>query len=62
MFQAGADPLTRDRFRHGTILYIVAEQGYDHLIHAIIRLRVDVNAASSAGATPLYIVGDTFFV
>ena len=61
-YQAGADPLIRDKFRQGTILYIVAEQGYDHLIAPIIRLNVDVNAATNAGATALYIVSETQFV
>lgn len=54
-FQAGANHLVLDKFRQGTLLYNVAEQGHDHVIPAIIRLNVDVNKATCTGATPLYI-------
>ncbi len=52
--------MIRDTFRNGTILYSVAEQGYDHLIPPIIHLGVDINAASKLNATPLYIVSNPF--
>ena len=54
-FQAGANHLVLDKFRQGTLLYNVAEQGHDHVIPAIIRLNGDVNKATCTGATPLYI-------
>jgi len=60
MLQAGANALICDKFRNGTILYSVAEQGYDHLIPSIIRLGVDINAVTKANATSLYIVSNPF--